>query len=289
MANIDNDIYNRVAPTWWDEDGFMAILRTSLNPPRAAYFRNVIVQRMGLQPSGLQVLDVGCGGGLLSEEFAALRCQVTGIDPSEPTLQAAREHARKGGLNIRYLSGRGEALPFEDRSFDLVCCCDVFEHVEDLDAVLREIGRVLKPGGVLLFDTINRTLRSKLVAIKLAQDWPPTRFIPADVHVWEKFIRPQELQERCRTKGWSVANSPACRRGSTRSACCWRCGGPSWAACPLPNSGGGCGYGKAATCRSPIWALPYVAWRRASDVARMQSGGCSCRGHISPDCIRATL
>ncbi|HSX89291.1 MAG TPA: bifunctional 2-polyprenyl-6-hydroxyphenol methylase/3-demethylubiquinol 3-O-methyltransferase UbiG [Pseudomonas sp.] len=201
MANIDNDIYNRVAPTWWDEDGFMAILRTSLNPPRAAYFRNVIVQRMGLQPSGLQVLDVGCGGGLLSEEFAALGCQVTGIDPSEPTLQAAREHARKGGLNIRYLSGRGEALPFEDRSFDLVCCCDVFEHVEDLDAVLREIGRVLKPGGVLLFDTINRTRRSKLVAIKLAQDWPPTRFIPADVHVWEKFIRPQELQERMQNQG----------------------------------------------------------------------------------------
>ena len=116
--------------------------------------------------------------------------------PFRTPLQVAREHARNGGLNIRYLSGRGEALPFEDRSFDLVCCCDVFEHVEDLDAVLREIGRVLKPGGVLLFDTINRTLRSKLVAIKLAQDWPPTRFIPADVHVWEKFIRPQELQER---------------------------------------------------------------------------------------------
>lgn len=201
MSNIDNDIYNRVAPTWWEEDGFMAILRTSLNPPRAAYFRKIIVQRMGLQPSQLQVLDVGCGGGLLSEEFAALGCQVTGVDPSEPSLQAARAHAEAGGLNIRYRSGRGEALPFEDRSFDVVCCCDVFEHVDDLDAVLGEIGRVLKPGGMLLFDTINRTRRSKLVAIKLAQDWPLTRFMPANVHVWEKFIRPVELNKRMQIQG----------------------------------------------------------------------------------------
>lgn len=201
MATIDNDIYNRIPRTWWEEDGFMAILRTSLNPPRTAYFRRIITSRLQLQPDRLAVLDVGCGGGLLAEQFAALGCRVTGVDPSEPSLQAARVHAEKTGLSIRYLSGRGEALPVADQSFDIVSCCDVFEHVEDLDAVLGEISRVLKPGGVLLFDTINRTLRSKLMAIKLAQDWPLTRFIPANVHVWDKFIRPVELRSRMQQQG----------------------------------------------------------------------------------------
>ena len=84
-------------------------------------------------------------------------------------------------------------LPFEDGNFDVVCCCDVLEHVDDFDHVVGEIARVLKPGGVFFFDTINRTWRSKLLAIKLAQDWAPTRLIPRDVHVWEKFIRPDEL------------------------------------------------------------------------------------------------
>jgi 2-polyprenyl-6-hydroxyphenyl methylase/3-demethylubiquinone-9 3-methyltransferase len=190
---IDNDIYDRVPTTWWDEDGFMALLRTSVNPPRVAYFHKVLVERLGLDPRGLRVLDVGCGGGLLSEAFAALGCDVTGVDRSAPSLAAARTHAGRSGLSIRYLDGSAESLPFDAGAFDVVCCCDVLEHVDSPDIVLGEIARVLKPGGVFLFDTINRTLRSKLVAIKLAQDWRPTRLIPRDVHVWEKFIRPGEL------------------------------------------------------------------------------------------------
>jgi 2-polyprenyl-6-hydroxyphenyl methylase/3-demethylubiquinone-9 3-methyltransferase len=190
---VDNGIYDRVAATWWEEDGFMALLRTSVNPGRSAYFREVLVQRLRREPAQLDLLDVGCGGGLLAEEFARLGCRVTGIDRSLPTLEAARAHATSAGLAIDYREGSADALPFDAARFDVVSCCDVLEHVDDPAAVLAEIARVLRPGGVFLFDTINRTLRSKLVAIKLAQDWRPTRFIPRDVHVWEKFIRPAEL------------------------------------------------------------------------------------------------
>ena len=131
----------------------------------------------------------------------ALGCTVTGVDRSLPTLAAAREHAAATGLKIDYRESSGEALPFAAAQFDIVCCCDVLEHVDDVDAVLGEIARVLKPGGVFFFDTINRTLRSRLVAIKLAQDWPLTRFMPRDVHVWEKFIRPAELATQLERHG----------------------------------------------------------------------------------------
>lgn len=171
----------------------MALLRTSVNPGRSAYFRELLVDRLRLDPAHLDLLDVGCGGGLLAEEFARMGCRVTGIDRSLPTLGAARAHASAAGLAIDYREGSADALPFEARRFDVVSCCDVLEHVDDPERVLAGIARVLRPGGVFVFDTINRTLRSKLVAIKLAQDWRPTRFIPRDVHVWEKFIRPAEL------------------------------------------------------------------------------------------------
>ena len=193
MTIIDNAIYDRIAETWWQEDGFMALLRTSVNPPRFAYFHKVLVEQLKLAPRSLRVLDVGCGGGLLSEQFSAIGCAVTGVDRSVPTLQAARAHASQSGLDIRYLHGSAENLPVETGAYDVVCCCDVLEHVDDVDEVLGEIARALKPGGIFFFDTINRSLRSWLIAIKLAQDFPLTRLIPRDVHVWHKFIRPAEL------------------------------------------------------------------------------------------------
>jgi 2-polyprenyl-6-hydroxyphenyl methylase/3-demethylubiquinone-9 3-methyltransferase len=193
MATVDNAIYDRIPNDWWSDDSFMALLRNAVNPPRFAYFRDTLVRRFGRDPSSLSVLDVGCGGGLLAERFAEMGCIVTGVDRSLPTLDAARDHSRLMQLMIRYEQGDAAALPFDVQQFDVVCCCDVLEHVEDVDRVIVEIVRVLKPTGVFFFDTINRTWQSRLLAIKLAQDCAVTRLVPRNVHVWEQFIRPHEL------------------------------------------------------------------------------------------------
>ena len=201
MKTVNNDIYNHIHDTWWNKDGFMAMLRTSVNPPRFGYFHHTMVKKLRINPDNLSVLDVGCGGGFLSEQFASIGCTVTGIDPSLPTLNAARAHAKLLGLRINYVEGNGENMPFESQQYDMVCCCDVLEHVADIDTVISEIARVLKPGGILFYDTINRTIKSKLIAIKFAQEWPLTRFMPNDVHVWEKFIRPDELSNSFEKSG----------------------------------------------------------------------------------------
>lgn len=203
MEVIDNKIYDRIHTTWWDEDGFMAILRNAVNPPRFSYFQKILSAQPQFNPVQLRVLDIGCGGGLLAEQFAAMGCQVTGIDQSIPSLNAAKNHAKTMGLDIEYLQGNAEHLPFSDHEFDIVCCCDVLEHLDSVNVVIQELSRVLKPGGIFFFDTINRTFASKLFAIKIAQDCRLTRFIPRNVHVWEKFIRPHELAASLRQHGFS--------------------------------------------------------------------------------------
>jgi 2-polyprenyl-6-hydroxyphenyl methylase/3-demethylubiquinone-9 3-methyltransferase len=155
--------------------------------------RRVLTEELHLTPTALRVLDVGCGGGLLAEEFARLGCAVSGVDPSEESLRAARRHAADQGLAIRYQRGQGESLPVAADSFDVVYCCDVLEHVDDLRQVVAETARVLKPGGVYLYDTINRTARSWLIVIKLLQDWRWTALMPPRLHDWNMFIRPAEL------------------------------------------------------------------------------------------------
>jgi 2-polyprenyl-6-hydroxyphenyl methylase / 3-demethylubiquinone-9 3-methyltransferase len=140
------------------------------------------------------VLDVGCGGGLLAEEFARLGYQVTGIDPSVASLATARAHMQQSGLHISYQQGMGEKLPFANSSFNMVACCDVLEHVDDLNAVIAEIARVLIPGGLFFFDTINRNPLTWFAHIKLAQDWSLTSFMPRNLHDWHKFITPRELR-----------------------------------------------------------------------------------------------
>ncbi len=191
---VDNELYNRLSATWWDENEPLNLLRTSINPGRFGYFQDVLSERLKLDLRGKTVLDVGCGGGLLAEEFARLGCQVTGVDPSEPSLATARAHAQQAGLTIDYRSGSGEDLPFAAETFEIVYCSDVLEHVSDLERVLSEIARVLNPGGIFLYDTINRTFLSRLVVIKLAQEWSATSFMPPNLHDWRAFIKPRELQ-----------------------------------------------------------------------------------------------
>ena len=119
----------------------------------------------------------------------------TGIDPSVQSITTASEHSIKSRLKINYMNGTGEALPFPDSMYDIVFCCDILEHVQDLPKVISEISRVLKPGGVFIYDTFNRTFLSKLVAIKVLQDWKRWAIMPLYLHEWGMFIKPEEIKE----------------------------------------------------------------------------------------------
>jgi 2-polyprenyl-6-hydroxyphenyl methylase/3-demethylubiquinone-9 3-methyltransferase len=198
---VNNELYDQLAWTWWDEHEILNALRILLNPGRFGYFVEVLVDRLKIDPKDKQALDVGCGGGLLAEEFARLGCHVTGIDPSEPSLAVARAHAVQEGLAIEYREGVGEKLPFADAYFDIVYCCDVLENVIDLEAVVSEIARVLKRDGVFFYDTINRTIMSKLITIKLLQEWKATSVMPANLHDWKMFVKPQKLQAHMEKHG----------------------------------------------------------------------------------------
>ena len=191
---IDNQIYDRLGDGWWDETNPLNTLNGSFTPGRFRYFRDVL-RRLELDPAGLLAADIGCGGGFLAEEFAQLGCRVVGLDPSEVSVRTAREHAESSGLRVGYAVAMGERLPLADGSVDIAYCCDVLEHVSDLDRVIDETARVLKPGGLYLFDTINRTRLSKLLVIKLLQDWQLTRVIDSELHSWALFITPTELAE----------------------------------------------------------------------------------------------
>jgi 2-polyprenyl-6-hydroxyphenyl methylase/3-demethylubiquinone-9 3-methyltransferase len=192
-VGVDNDVYNRLGASWWDEASLLNLLHGSMTPGRFGYFRGVLARRLGDEVAGLRVLDIGCGGGFLAEEFADLGCQVTGVDPSPASIGAARAHAGGRGLRIDYQVGAGEDLPVPGATFAVACCCDVLEHVSDVDRVIAETARVLAPGGLFLFDTINRTRVSRLVAIRAAQQWPLTRLTDVAFHDWDMFITPGEL------------------------------------------------------------------------------------------------
>ena len=217
---VDNEMYDRLSHTWWEDDGFLNLLKSGLNPSRFGYMRRVLTEELARDPKGLRVLDVGCGGGLLAEEFARLGCTVTGVDPSRESLEVARTHAQEKGLDIDYREARGEALPFADGEYPAIYCCDVLEHVDDVGRTIAEIARVLEPGGVFLYDTINRTRRSKLMMIKVAQDWSATAWAEPDLHDFDMFIRPEELEahlERAGLQvrhrvGFAAANPPAALR-----------------------------------------------------------------------------
>lgn len=243
---VDNTVYDRLSHSWWDEDASgLVMLRTGLNPARFGYMQRILTEQLGIDPVGLEILDVGCGGGLLAEEFAALGARVTGIDPSVDSLAAARAHARQSGLAIHYQPGVGEQLPLPDASFDAVYCCDVLEHVDDVGRTVREIARVLRPGGVFLYDTINRTRRSRLLGIKLFQDWAATRCLPPDLHDWRCFIRPAELERELAAAGVDVRDRVASLR-PTRWRPCGPCVPAPAARSPMASWDAGCACAKAA-------------------------------------------
>jgi 2-polyprenyl-6-hydroxyphenyl methylase/3-demethylubiquinone-9 3-methyltransferase len=192
-SRIDNGIYNENGNRWWQPDSLLNLLRTLYNPFRIEYSRRIF-ERFKIDPEEMSALEVGCGGGLLSEEIAKMGFVTTGIDPSRQSLQEAITHSQDNNLNINYVEGTGEDLPFQNMSFDVVFCCDVLEHVRDLPKVISEISRVLKKGGIFIYDTFNRTYLSKISMIKIFQEWSRWAIMPPDLHVWEMFIKPDELK-----------------------------------------------------------------------------------------------
>jgi 2-polyprenyl-6-hydroxyphenyl methylase/3-demethylubiquinone-9 3-methyltransferase len=192
IPQVDNDIFNSQSESWWSDNGLGAIIRCICNPWRVPYFQRILKQKFE-NSHGKRLLDLGCGGGLLAEEFTLMGFDVTGIDPSDKLIEVARSHAAQSGLKINYLTGNGDKLPYENETFEVVACCDVLDHVQEWDTVIGEIARVLKPDGIFIYDTINRTDYSKAVMIDLAQENEATRFLPPNLHAWEMFIKPEEL------------------------------------------------------------------------------------------------
>lgn len=182
----DLTIYDDVAEDWWSDDIRWVRTLKNLVPGRLAWFDRHI------HWSGAQVLDLGCAGGFMAEALAQKDAQVTGIDPAAKAIRAAQMRAEDVGQDIRYDVGVGESLPYEDDRFDAVVCVDVLEHVTDLTQVLAEVARVLRPGGLFLYDTINRNPLARLATITVAEDL--LRLLPKGTHDPALFIKPHELR-----------------------------------------------------------------------------------------------
>ena len=190
-------LYDRHGPDWWDGSTRWLRQLSKLVPARLALFDAVIDDW-----SGLEVLDLGCGGGFMAEALARRGACVTGVDPSGPALAAGRLHAAGADLAIDYRQGRGEAVPVATGTMDAVVCVDVLEHVDDLDRVLDEVRRVLKPGGLLLFDTINRTWLAALVMVTLGET--VLGLLPRGTHDPSRFVRPDALRRGLVARGFEV-------------------------------------------------------------------------------------
>ena len=184
---------------WWGKAAPRGLRQLrKLVPARFAYFDGVIADW-----TDLAVLDLGCGGGFMAEALALRGAAVVGIDPCASAIALACEHAHASGLAIDYRVGRGEAIPLDAGSVDVVVSVDVLEHVDSLEKVLGEIDRVLRPGGFILFDTVNDTRLAAFVMVTLAER--VLRLLPAGTHERERFVTPHRLRAILVSLGFDVS------------------------------------------------------------------------------------
>lgn len=189
--------FSKIAAEWWNPTGKFAVLHV-FNPVRLTYIKEQVTARFARDPfarrpfEGLRFLDIGCGGGLLTEPMARLGAAITGIDPSERNIATANVHAQEQDLAIDYRAMTAEALAEAGETYDVILNMEVIEHVTDPQAFVRTCARLLKPNGLLFVATLNRTLKSFGLAIVGAEyvlGW-----LPKGTHQWEKFITPEELE-----------------------------------------------------------------------------------------------
>lgn len=191
-AEIAN--FQKQAATWWDPKGPMRALH-HINPPRVAY-----IEKCAGGLRGKTALDVGCGGGLLTEALAAKGAHATGIDLADEALEVARLHGLESGVKANYRAISAEALAAESpAAFDLVCCLEMLEHVPDPASVLRAIATLVKPGGTVVLSTINRNPKAFALAVLGAEY--VLNLVPRGTHDYNKFIRPSELTAWARAAG----------------------------------------------------------------------------------------
>ncbi|MCI0749797.1 MAG: bifunctional 2-polyprenyl-6-hydroxyphenol methylase/3-demethylubiquinol 3-O-methyltransferase UbiG [Nevskiales bacterium] len=189
--------FGRIASDWWDPRGAMGPLHT-LNPARLSY-----IEKAAGGLDGKRTVDVGCGGGILSEALAARGAQVLGIDLAEEVLHAARLHMKESKLTIEYRAISAEALAAErPEAFDLVTCLELLEHVPDPASAITACARLARPGGTLVFSTLNRNPKAYVLAILGAEYL--LKLIPRGTHDYAKFIRPSELEHWTRSAGLEV-------------------------------------------------------------------------------------
>ncbi len=188
--------FTAMAEAWWDPTGDFRPLH-QINPVRLEFIRDHVARHFGLEPlgraplEGLNILDIGCGGGLLCEPMRRLGATVTGIDAGEEAIRIARTHAERTGLDIEYRHQLPEDIGTEKGRYDVVLNMEVVEHVADLDLFLSASAGLLRPGGAMVLSTLNRTLKALALA-KIGAEYV-LRWLPPGTHDWRKFVRPSEL------------------------------------------------------------------------------------------------
>ena len=190
------DKFSKIADEWWDPEGKFKPLH-KFNPTRIKYIKENIINNFKLKNkskplSGIKILDIGCGGGLLSEPMSRMGANVTGIDASDKNIKIAKLHSKKNKLKINYLCSSPEKLKIE-KKFDVILNMEIVEHVEDIDFFLKSCSKLLKKNGLMFVATINKTLKSYFFAIVGAEY--VLRWLPIGTHEWEKFVKPEDLKK----------------------------------------------------------------------------------------------